>query len=123
MTWGKSLLDPKLYEAQERAAKAAANPWGAALGLPVDPDVAESASEETAPAATTLTDPPKETMSAATIEQRLAEDPGCWPDMLALEIDREAPRKSVLRAIIRTAKENGGDPDAIAKAEAFLAAL
>jgi hypothetical protein len=110
------LLDPEAYAEQETAIARAANPWGSRMDLPqpegeAEPEVVSTTPEE-----------PSQ-LSVASIEQRLATEPSWWPDALAAEVSRAAPRKSALRAILRVAEDEGADPDTLTSAHAVLDAL
>jgi hypothetical protein len=116
MSWGKLILENELYEQQERAAAAAANPWGPLVDLPVEEVV-----EVSVPAATDAPPPPPvEQMSVTSVERRLAEDPAFWSEALTLELLREAPRKQAMRAILRTMEAEKVDPEVIAQARAVV---
>lgn len=115
MSWGHRLLDPEPLAEQEEAIAKAANPWGERMGLPTPEAVVEAPTE-------TQPEEPSQ-LSVASIEQRLAVDPVWWPEALAAEVSREAPRKSALRAILRVAEENGASAETLESARKVLEEL
>ena len=118
MTWGPGLLDEENLAKQQQELAAGQNPWGPGLGLPEAAPVA--AAESAAPSAPEL--PKEQGLSVARVEQRLAEDPLWWEAALVLEMQRQAPRKSALRAIVRTMEAEGVAAETIEAARAVLAA-
>lgn len=123
MSWGHKLLDPDVHAAQEKGIALAANPWGHKMGLPSDE--VEAADDEPTEQRPLKTPPPEKELglSVASIEQRLAVDPKWWEEALALEVARASPRKSALRAILRTAEDEGAPAEVIEKAREVLDAL
>lgn len=117
MTWGPGLLDEANLAKQQQELAAGQNPWGPGLGLPEAEAVA--AAESAAPSAPAP--PPEQGLSVARVEQRLAEDPAWWEEALVLEMQRQAPRKSALRAIVKTMEAEGVAVETIEAARAVMA--
>lgn len=118
MTWGPGLLDEGNLAKQQREIAATQNTWGPGLDLPASE--AAAAAESAAPSEPAP--PPEQGLSVARVEQRLAEDPKWWEAALVLEMQRQSPRKSALRAIVRTMEAEGVAADTIEAARAVLAA-
>lgn len=119
--WGPGLLQGEALAQQAAEQKAAVQNFGAGFDLPPDEEAAAAA--ETAVTGEGAPPPKEMGLSVATVEQRLTEDPAWWPEALAMELERQLPRKSALRAILRTAEEEKGDEGVIAQARAVLGAL
>lgn len=117
MTWGPGLLDEANLAKQQQELAAGQNPWGPGLDLPASKAVA--AAESAAPSEPAP--PPEQGLSVARVEQRLAEDPAWWEEALVLEMQRQAPRKSALRAIVKTMEAEGVAAETIEAARAVMA--
>lgn len=119
MTWGPGLLDEANLAKQQQELAATQNTWGPGLDIPASAPEAV-ATVPAAPSEPAL--PPEQGLSVARVEQRLAEDPKWWEAALVLEMQRQSPRKSALRAIVRTMEAEGVAADTIEAARAVLAA-
>lgn len=116
MTWGPGLLDEANLAKQQQELAATQNTWGPGLDLPAPDAVAADPVAPSAPAP-----PPEQGLSVARVEQRLAEDPAWWEEALVLEMQRQAPRKSALRAIVKTMEAEGVAVETIEAARAVMA--
>ena len=136
MSWGRKLLDDDAFAEQEEAQAKAANPWGPLLDLPEERPLVDPAAVEAALASATdsegdgETDPPPAVIgeqepgqvTVETLKVLLAENPTLWDTHLALELQRAAPRKTALDALLNVMEAQGVDPETLAQVHELLEA-